>query len=505
MGLTKVSFAMIEGAFVNVLDFGADPTGSADSTAAIQAAIDSLPGLDEPMVLVGNAPGGTVFIPAGEYKITAPLIVSKSNTTIQGEGSANSILKYGGAGTISEILKFYETNYSALYGVCIDGNESSSTVGADACIQFDLAAFFSCSDVYLLNSLYNGIRASHLWESYFENIQIRNTGRYAAAGGGKVTGGAIRFTAYGSTSTLFSGHECNNTVFNKITLSPYGACIRDEVGDANMTFNDVIVEQNQTTAAYFPSGNTYPISETRFAFVAATRNLVINGGYAYVHDSNTGITAKLFDIVQTLPGLSINNFYVANTNANAGLGYVPVITPVLVMTTGYPSSITNFTVRDTLGSLVTPFKFDGAYTTDGSINYICEDVERTLDELFYSASSKLYFTGTFNKQTVTGLYEYNFQKLGVETSIASADSPYSVTNEDKVILVDMDGNVTIDVADIVNSAVTIKRTGGGAQTLTVINTGSTIDNAASYSMPNIWDAVTIYRARDGRAFILNTN
>ena len=41
MSLTKVSYAMINGAPVNVLDFGADPTGTTDSYAAIQAAISA--------------------------------------------------------------------------------------------------------------------------------------------------------------------------------------------------------------------------------------------------------------------------------------------------------------------------------------------------------------------------------------------------------------------------------------------------------------------------------
>jgi polygalacturonase len=39
MSLTKVSYSMINGAGLNILDFGADPTGVADSTSAIQNAI----------------------------------------------------------------------------------------------------------------------------------------------------------------------------------------------------------------------------------------------------------------------------------------------------------------------------------------------------------------------------------------------------------------------------------------------------------------------------------
>jgi polygalacturonase len=38
MSLTKVSYSMIAGASLNVLDYGADPTGVTDSTSVIQAA-----------------------------------------------------------------------------------------------------------------------------------------------------------------------------------------------------------------------------------------------------------------------------------------------------------------------------------------------------------------------------------------------------------------------------------------------------------------------------------
>ena len=40
MTLTKASFSMITGAPINVLDFGADPTGVADSLPAFNAAIE---------------------------------------------------------------------------------------------------------------------------------------------------------------------------------------------------------------------------------------------------------------------------------------------------------------------------------------------------------------------------------------------------------------------------------------------------------------------------------
>lgn len=54
--LTKVSFSMINGDVLNVLDYGADPSGVTDSSAAIQAAITA-----------ANASNATVFFPEGNY------------------------------------------------------------------------------------------------------------------------------------------------------------------------------------------------------------------------------------------------------------------------------------------------------------------------------------------------------------------------------------------------------------------------------------------------------
>ena len=52
--------------WLDVRNFGADPTGVKDSTSAIQAAIDASIGGDGAM----NRP---VYIPTGVYRITAPI------------------------------------------------------------------------------------------------------------------------------------------------------------------------------------------------------------------------------------------------------------------------------------------------------------------------------------------------------------------------------------------------------------------------------------------------
>ena len=65
-------------------DTQASPTGNdinAGNYASIQDAVSALP--DE---------GGTVFIPAGTYKISEPIIIDKSEVTLSGAGSGTILL-----------------------------------------------------------------------------------------------------------------------------------------------------------------------------------------------------------------------------------------------------------------------------------------------------------------------------------------------------------------------------------------------------------------------------
>lgn len=64
----------------NVLDYGAIGNGTANDTAAIQAAINSLPA------------GGAVYLPKGIYRLTSPLVL-RSGVTLRGDSQRTSSLK----------------------------------------------------------------------------------------------------------------------------------------------------------------------------------------------------------------------------------------------------------------------------------------------------------------------------------------------------------------------------------------------------------------------------
>jgi hypothetical protein len=84
MALTKVSYSMITGASLNVLDYGADPTGVADSTSAIQAAVDA----------AYTQYNRTVYVPNGIYRLDGRITIAQG-VMIACDGSQGSNEAYG--------------------------------------------------------------------------------------------------------------------------------------------------------------------------------------------------------------------------------------------------------------------------------------------------------------------------------------------------------------------------------------------------------------------------
>jgi hypothetical protein len=114
MSLTKVSFSMINGASVNVLDYGAVGDGVADDSAAIQAAIN-----------FGNTNQVAVYFPAKTYKLS-------STITLPGQ-----VYLYGDGGFNKSVLVGYSAsifNYATLDG-CVFEKLSFKAVGT-ACTAF---------------------------------------------------------------------------------------------------------------------------------------------------------------------------------------------------------------------------------------------------------------------------------------------------------------------------------------------------------------------------------
>lgn len=128
MALTKVTYSMIQGAPKSALDYGADSTGVADSTAALQTMFDA---------------GGVVMIPPGEYKITAPVTVGNGVTGVLWYGSVVST--YAGVQDTSLHPSVIFSGFSGF----VDGLlhlENSAASGATAS---DGVQFLNCDRIWV--------------------------------------------------------------------------------------------------------------------------------------------------------------------------------------------------------------------------------------------------------------------------------------------------------------------------------------------------------------------
>lgn len=103
---------------VSVTDFGADPTGVADSTAAFQKAVDYFQGKSAGY----NSPFFTITVPPGTYKIAGPVNIAFSSNVLQlcieskgarlVGGGANIGLNFNNGGYRNIIRKLEFTNFS---------------------------------------------------------------------------------------------------------------------------------------------------------------------------------------------------------------------------------------------------------------------------------------------------------------------------------------------------------------------------------------------------------
>jgi hypothetical protein len=126
---------------VNVLDYGADKSGAADSTASIQAAIDALP-----------SSGGEVYFPPGTYSIktgtsyltfsnttyypwnsggiAAALKITKDNVNLCGDGPS-SVLKMAEATSGSQLnfgIVFNGANDGAVTDLALNCNDTATSL-----------------------------------------------------------------------------------------------------------------------------------------------------------------------------------------------------------------------------------------------------------------------------------------------------------------------------------------------------------------------------------------
>jgi len=231
--------------WINVVDdFGADNTGASETSAEIQAAIDSAGGYD------------TIWFPPGIYKIDTKLSIDTTNAHILGSGASSSIIY-----TESNISMFeFDCTAGTMHEGFIKGLAFYGNVGGTRSSNYGIhftgatangVSYFTFDDLHFRGT-YNGIRISKTtggaevgfnW-SRFTNIKTSNYGAYQ-------TEDAIYFVNGSGTGNIFANMNLVVGSHGIVFLANDGS----NVGD--ILIQNIAGGGGSTALAYFGSAAAY--------------------------------------------------------------------------------------------------------------------------------------------------------------------------------------------------------------------------------------------------------
>lgn len=231
--------------FVSVIDFGADPTGTNDSTTAIQNAVNA---------------SQAVFFPEGKYKITSTITLNQYNWLWSKGADIESIQTSNGVNCIVttndctiEGLTFNLYGTSVTSGIKVLGN-NIQIINCNFYTNINVAIYlYTCSNVLIDSNYFNGV-------SY---------GVLSAVGN--------NFTFQGIVFSNNIGYQLYADMFNINT---------DTNGTTGIIAKDITVIGNVCNQV---GALTSATTETRFcAFIHAT-NVTISGNAIYGTSGDSAI------------------------------------------------------------------------------------------------------------------------------------------------------------------------------------------------------------------------
>lgn len=285
MALTKVSFSMIEGAPFNILDYGADPTGSADSTQAIKDA------------LTAGGSNCAIYLPTGTYKVTSQILVSHDRVHIYGDGAYATTIQFVPTAN-STVFKF-ETGTTINQGTVRD-----LAIRSDDNTYVKIALHFIDISGY-----------------YVSNVVI---------GGGVAVGGAGFWTdpTYSSYGIYIQGRDTSG--FNEITCyadKPIVVGPNPNVGSPpiqisidHMNFNNLFLGATYNPCVTFTPG----VVATQVSFTGYQAWVLGEGGFYWVDGTSPGASNGLsFENVRYENNRDQSTYFI-EINAASGVQNVQV-------------------------------------------------------------------------------------------------------------------------------------------------------------------------------------
>lgn len=285
MSLTKVSYSMIQGECANVLDFGADPTGVADSTAAFNLAASN---------------NKRVYIPSGTYSVSNVLL--RGGEQFVGENNIDTILEVN----TNDTAAFYNdwTTSFVTQGLVenITIRAKSGVTGARGFLQLDKSTYTGYTsfvnvetwrdleiayDGFFIYCVWNGCRDGYRGSAVVGQTHQFINSAPAAFGQGNQTNlnSVINCRTYGATSTkgsVYASYGAQWTFFNTGFESGSTTAIELE-GILNATIANCWFENLNTNNII--SAYTSPAPNAQ-----ATRPLLISGNFIACHASNLYFT-----------------------------------------------------------------------------------------------------------------------------------------------------------------------------------------------------------------------
>jgi hypothetical protein len=296
MSLTKASYSMISGETANILDYGADPTGVASSTAALNAAL---------------ATGNSVFIPKGIFRLTGETVVP-SGARIFGVGPNKSefkcdvsahtgvFLRLAGGNNFLEDVGFFGTSTSA-----------GTAIYLSAVNVYEFTGYLYVKNVNV-REINLAIRINCTFITLIENCRI-----YANEKGILVD---PQYDGVGDNG-YFTTLSINKTIINQ--NSDYGFKAIPTLVSKNLSFRDSAIESNtgsvsgyqslienvdplQISNCYFEAVDTIPFMRLSScntyiyqAYVNGTGGLDLQGATNYVVAQNFYGTAATDKVIAT--------------------------------------------------------------------------------------------------------------------------------------------------------------------------------------------------------------
>ena len=347
MALTKVSYSMIDGAYVNVLDYGASSSATAAvNTAAFIAALNAAKSNSTGEDPSGN-PAGTVFIPRGRYQINPDQIVIPNWVNLKGAGKTATQLVAATAGTTlialgSAATPTYRTSISdlTLFGNSL--NLSGLSIFASYWFMYNVEVnAFNYHGIYLYSS-YTG-KAYNTYVFYCAASAgyagIYMTGVSSGSGVNDVNffGGSLSY-CYDSIRI----ENCNGVVFDGVSIQSskrnainLAASSFDVTG---VTFQNGYFEANCDTypgSIFFGTFTKLTVANNYFAGSGAFQTKAI-AGYGY---NQCTIINNIFDTLPTqnpafiglvdeaaVSAVFQRNLIIGNSSSNDA---IPLFTPAL--------------------------------------------------------------------------------------------------------------------------------------------------------------------------------